>query len=117
MAMASKKLLVQCLVATLLLIAVVEGANEPNICNIPLNRLEQCLPAVTGKNPPPPTKECCSLIKQADLTCLCNYKGALPALDIEPSRAFALPRKCKSNHPVPPPCKGKFSHCFHLLAR
>ncbi|KAK8313153.1 hypothetical protein V6Z12_D01G090000 [Gossypium hirsutum] len=86
MAMASEKLLVQCLVATLLLIAA-------------------CKPAVTGENPPPPTKECCSLIKQADLTCLCNYKDALPAFQIEPSRAFALPQKCKCKHAVPPQCK------------
>ncbi|KAB2096106.1 Putative lipid-transfer DIR1 -like protein [Gossypium arboreum] len=105
MAMATEKLLVQCLVATLLLIAAVEGAKETTICNIPLKKLEQCKPAVTGKNPPPPTKECCSLIKQADLTCLCNYKDALPAFQIEPSRAFALPQKCKCKHPVPPQCK------------
>ncbi|GMJ10379.1 hypothetical protein like AT5G55410 [Hibiscus trionum] len=105
MAMSGEGLLVQCLVATLLLVAAVEANDGPIVCNIALNELEQCRPAVTGKHPPPPTKECCSLIKHADLTCLCEFKDALPALKIEPSRAFALPRKCKSNHPVPPKCK------------
>ncbi|GMJ05055.1 hypothetical protein like AT5G55410 [Hibiscus trionum] len=108
MAMSGEKLLVQCMVATLLLIAVVEATDGPMICNIALNKLGQCRPAVTGKNPPPPTKQCCSLIKHANLNCLCKFKSALPALKIEPYRAFALPRKCKSNQPVPPQCKGKF---------
>ncbi|KAK8648628.1 hypothetical protein V6N13_129377 [Hibiscus sabdariffa] len=99
MAMSTDKLLVQCLLATLLLVAAVEATDGPIVCNIALNRLQDCRPAVTGKHPPPPTKECCSLINRANLTCLCEFKSALPALKIEPSRAFALPRKCKSDHP------------------
>ncbi|XP_022717665.1 putative lipid-transfer protein DIR1 [Durio zibethinus] len=104
MAMASGKLLVHCLVAVLLIV-LVEGANEPTICDIPMAKLNLCRPAVTGKNPPAPTKECCSLIKHASLTCLCNFKDALPALNIDPANAFALPKKCKSNAPIPPQCK------------
>ncbi|KAK8527156.1 hypothetical protein V6N13_085010 [Hibiscus sabdariffa] len=53
-----------------MLIAVVEGTDGPIICNIALNKLGQYRPAVTGKYPPPPTRQCCSLIKHANLTCL-----------------------------------------------
>ncbi|XP_021287900.1 putative lipid-transfer protein DIR1 [Herrania umbratica] len=103
MAMAGERLLVHCL-AVMLLIALVEGAtNEPTICNIALTKLKLCRPAVTGKYPPPPTKECCSLMKQANLTCLCKFKEALPAFEIDPARAFALPKKC--NLRTPPQCK------------
>ncbi|XWS09728.1 hypothetical protein CRYUN_Cryun39dG0014200 [Craigia yunnanensis] len=104
MAKASEKFLVHCLVA-ILLIALVEGSNELVICNIPLTKLDLCRPAVTGKYPPAPTKPCCSLIKHANLTCLCNFKDALPAFNIDPARAFALPKKCKSNLPTPPQCQ------------
>ncbi|XVE50757.1 hypothetical protein DITRI_Ditri01bG0188900 [Diplodiscus trichospermus] len=104
MAMAGEKFLVHCLVA-ILLVAMVEGGKEQNICNIPFSKLNLCRPAVTGKYPPAPTKQCCGLIKHANLTCLCNFKDVLPAFDINPTQAFALPKKCKSNVPIPPQCQ------------
>ncbi|XVF77308.1 hypothetical protein PTKIN_Ptkin14bG0032400 [Pterospermum kingtungense] len=105
--MAGEKFLVHCLLA-MLLIALVEGAKEPAVCNIPLTKLDLCHPAVTGEHPPPPTKQCCGLIKQANLTCLCDYKASLPAMNINPTKAFALPKICKCNQPIPAKCKGKF---------
>ncbi|OMP04299.1 hypothetical protein COLO4_09753 [Corchorus olitorius] len=78
--------------------------NEPTICKIPLRKLSLCRPAVTGKYPPKPTEGCCGLLKQADLKCLCQYKDALPALEIDPVRAFALPKKCKLR--TPKQCQG-----------
>ncbi|XVF77304.1 hypothetical protein PTKIN_Ptkin14bG0033200 [Pterospermum kingtungense] len=108
MAMAGEKFLVHCLLA-MLLIALVEGAKELTVCNTPLMELEkQCLPAVTGEHPPAPTEKCCGLIKQANLTCLCDYKAALPTMNINPTQAFALPKLCKCDQPIPPKCKGKF---------
>ncbi|TYI85325.1 hypothetical protein E1A91_D05G432700v1 [Gossypium mustelinum] len=106
MAKVSEKLMVYCLVAIFVVIAMVEGAKGATICNIPSSRLNLCWPAVTGRYPPPPTKQCCLLIKHADLNCLCNFKDALPAFNINPSRAFALPKKCKYNLHIPPKCRG-----------
>ncbi|MFQ6670121.1 hypothetical protein Gotur_035149 [Gossypium turneri] len=105
MAKVSEKLMVYCLVAIFVVIAMVEGAKGATICNIPSSRLNLCRPAVTGRYPPPPTKQCCLLIKHADLNCLCNFKDVLPAFNINPSRAFALPKKCKYNLHIPPKCR------------
>lgn len=79
------------------------GATE--ICNINTKQLAKCLPAVTGRSPPPPTRRCCKAIRHGDMNCLCQYKSVLPAMGIPPKNAFELPKKCgmKSR----PRCWGK----------
>ncbi|KAL6311065.1 hypothetical protein AAG906_011980 [Vitis piasezkii] len=91
MARTSSKVLAQ-VVVVMVLIAMVGGASAATICNIDTSKLAECLPAVSGRSPPPPTKACCTALLSADLHCLCNYKSALPAFGINPALAMALPK-------------------------
>lgn len=103
MARTSSKVLAQ-VVVVMVLIAMVGGSSAATICNIDTSKLAECLPAVSGRSPPPPTKACCTALLSADLHCLCNYKSALPAFGINPALAMALPKKCGGS--LPPNCKG-----------
>ncbi|KAJ7963708.1 Protease inhibitor/seed storage/lipid transfer protein family protein [Quillaja saponaria] len=92
-----------------LLLALLSGAsahanaNAGSICNIDSHKLTCCLPAVSGNySPPPPTKQCCFVLRHSNLPCLCSYKTLLPALGINPKHAFALPGKCGLK--TPPEC-------------
>ncbi|KAK4753330.1 hypothetical protein SAY87_022128 [Trapa incisa] len=80
------------------------------VCNIDTDQLAECLPAVTGKSPSPPTRRCCEAIRHGDMNCLCQYKSVLPSLGIPPENAFALPKKCGMNSQ--PKCRGGQQH-FH----
>ncbi|KAJ7960854.1 Protease inhibitor/seed storage/lipid transfer protein family protein [Quillaja saponaria] len=71
-------------------------------CNVDSRKLTYCLPAVSGESPPPPTKQCCFVVRHANLPCLCSYKSVLSALGINPKYAFALPGKCGLK--TPPQC-------------
>lgn len=96
MAQTSGKVLVQWMVAALF-IALLGGAQAAQpalVCNLDISKLELCRAAITGKKPPPPTKECCDVIKPANLPCLCSFKSVLPAYKIDSKNAMALPRKC-----------------------
>ncbi|KAL0294036.1 UNVERIFIED_CONTAM: Upstream activation factor subunit UAF30 [Sesamum calycinum] len=82
-----------------LAVALVNGeaaaaATPSTICNVRVSELVQCLPAITGKSPPPPTKSCCSVISKANLHCLCNYKSEISKFGVDPAKALALPKKC-----------------------
>ncbi|GMN63530.1 hypothetical protein TIFTF001_032614 [Ficus carica] len=81
----------------LLLVCIVELSNGQAICNVPLNGLLTCRPAVTAPNPKPPSATCCASLTNADLKCLCQYKNSkvLPSLGIDPNLAMQLPQKCK----------------------
>lgn len=93
MAQISGKALVQWLVAALLIV-MLGGAQAVVLCNIETTKLNACRAAITGKYPPPPTKKCCVIVRQANLPCLCSYKSLLPAAGIDPKNALALPGKC-----------------------
>ncbi|CAN0915819.1 Putative lipid-transfer protein DIR1 [Linum grandiflorum] len=82
--------------------SVVPARRSVNDCRVDPSRLIVCKWAVTGKYPPPPTAECCRLIRRANLPCLCQFKSFLPAFGIDPARAMALPKKCGLK--PPPPC-------------
>ncbi|XP_010482992.1 PREDICTED: putative lipid-transfer protein DIR1 [Camelina sativa] len=63
-------------------------------CNINANYLENCRPAVTGDNPPSPSKECCLVLQAANLECICRSKSYLPVLGVYPSKVQDLLSKC-----------------------
>ncbi|XP_038689507.1 putative lipid-transfer protein DIR1 [Tripterygium wilfordii] len=88
----------------LLLIALMGGTRTwaLPICNIESTQIELCRPAITGMYPLPPTRQCCNLVCQANLPCLCGLKSALPAFGIDPNQALALPQKCGLT--TPPAC-------------
>lgn len=76
-----------------------------SLCNIDSNELGNCLPAVSAEPPVPPDDKCCSLIRRANLRCLCNYKIVLSLLGIDPKQAIELPSKC--GLVVPRECHGR----------
>ena len=90
------------LVVALLVVVVAEVSNAQTICNVSVNNLMTCKPAVTKPNPARPTPTCCSVLSHADLGCLCSYKNSnlLPSLGIDPNLAMQLPAKCKLPHPA-----------------
>lgn len=78
----------------MVLIAIARGAINSTICNVDSTELAQCLPTISGKSPPPPTKGCCKVVRRVDMKCLCNYKSVLPSFGANPKLAMALPKKC-----------------------
>ncbi|XP_019447110.1 PREDICTED: putative lipid-transfer protein DIR1 [Lupinus angustifolius] len=94
--------LVQWLV-TALLVALLGGAKAVVLCNIDSTKLNLCYAAVTGTHPPKPNGKCCEVVLHADLPCLCGYKSILPALGINPTNAFTLPKRCGLK--TPPQCR------------
>ena len=99
---AARKLVL--VVAVVLVVAAcisVEFSDAQTICNVSVNNLMSCKPAVTKPNPARPIRTCCSAVSHADLGCLCSYKRSnlLPSLGIDPKLAMQLPAKCKLPHP------------------
>ncbi|KAE8646001.1 hypothetical protein Csa_015500 [Cucumis sativus] len=68
------------------------------LCKIDTSDLKLCRSAVTppdhGQPLPLPTEDCCSVVRHADLKCLCNLKSVLPSMGIDTANALALPSKC-----------------------
>ncbi|KAF8414197.1 hypothetical protein HHK36_002197 [Tetracentron sinense] len=90
-------------VVVMALITIVGGAKGMTICNMDTTELAQCLPAIQGRSPSPPTKGCCAVMQKADMHCLCTYKSVLPTFGINPALAMALPKKCGLK--PPPQCR------------
>ncbi|CAK9163872.1 unnamed protein product [Ilex paraguariensis] len=84
--------LVQCVLVMVLLVA--PYTTSAPMCNVTVSELAECLPAATGVSPPPPTKQCCTIIRKADLQCLCKYKSQLRQFGADPATAMTLPKKC-----------------------
>ncbi|XP_060188528.1 putative lipid-transfer protein DIR1 [Lycium barbarum] len=81
-------------------IVISNGAGTPKtICRVTINQLAQCLPAVMGQKPPPPTPACCAVLHKADLRCMCNQKSELGKFGISPKAAMKLPKQCSINVP------------------
>lgn len=100
------KALVQCVMRAALIIVLLGGGSAMNFCNIDSNQLNDCLPAVRGMSPPQPTQNCCGVVHQANLPCLCSYLSVLPMFGIDPVSAVTLPNKCGLE--TPRECHGKF---------
>lgn len=76
------------------------GAGTPKtICRVTINDLVQCLPAVMGNKPPPPTPACCAVLRRADLQCMCSQKSELGKFGITSAAAMKLPKQCRINVP------------------
>lgn len=90
----SSKVLGMVFLAMCLMEMVNLGVEGFPICGVDSKELNQCQSAVTGKALKPPTKQCCNVLRRANLSCLCGYKELLPSMGIQPKYAFALPRKC-----------------------
>ncbi|KAI8526936.1 hypothetical protein RHMOL_Rhmol12G0037500 [Rhododendron molle] len=87
---------------SLLLVLLIHSSDAQTICKVTVEGLMSCRSAVTQPKPTPPSAACCTVIKNADLKCLCSYKNSslLPSLGIDPKLALQLPSKCNiSNAP------------------
>ncbi|CAL9243662.1 unnamed protein product [Arabidopsis halleri] len=94
------------LVTVLAALVLMEEPTSIPACNINVNHLEKCRPAITGDNPPSPRKECCEVLQAANLECICRFKSFLPVLAVYPSKVQALLSKCGVTT-IPPACQGK----------
>ncbi|XP_073012962.1 putative lipid-transfer protein DIR1 [Typha latifolia] len=76
--------------------AVTVSKADEVICNMTQQGIDACKPSVSGSDPTPPSKKCCSALAAADLPCLCSYRNSylLPAYGIDPDLALQLPAKC-----------------------
>ncbi|KAK9684808.1 hypothetical protein RND81_10G234100 [Saponaria officinalis] len=56
----------------------------------------ECWISLEGKNPPPPTKECCDAIKTQDHDCMCRLAKSLiwPGFEVDNKTFLALFGKC-----------------------
>lgn len=104
----SSNVLVQFVVVAMVVvfIAGVRGDKPAVVCNVKVTDLAQCLPAISGQSPPPPTKGCCKVMHKVDLKCLCNYKKELIKYGVNPGAAMTLPKKCGLKSPKE--CTAKF---------
>ncbi|KAF3338385.1 lipid-transfer protein DIR1 [Carex littledalei] len=57
---------------------------------------QDCLSAVRGSNPPPPTAKCCNAIRDANMKCLCSYLSSsfFCIFGINTNEGKKLPGKC-----------------------
>ncbi|KAJ7978392.1 Protease inhibitor/seed storage/lipid transfer protein family protein [Quillaja saponaria] len=72
-----------------------------SVCRMTKEGFKACMPSVSGQNPSSPSKECCSALSNADIQCLCFFKGSrmLAAYGIDPDLALQLPAKCNLVRP------------------
>ncbi|KAG6607773.1 putative lipid-transfer protein DIR1, partial [Cucurbita argyrosperma subsp. sororia] len=93
--------------ASLLFSLFLVGTIATPLCRVDTKELKMCQPAVApphGQPLQPPTKGCCSVVRRADLKCLCSLKSVLPTIGINTANALALPSKCGIH--TPPECRG-----------
>lgn len=93
-------------VVVVAMLAEVGGAKAMTICSMDSTELAECLPAIRGFSPSPPSRECCAVLQKADLHCLCNYKSMLPTYGVNPGLAMGLPKLCGLI--LPPECSRKY---------
>ncbi|KAG8365124.1 hypothetical protein BUALT_Bualt18G0071700 [Buddleja alternifolia] len=103
-------LLISTLAAVLIASATGDAAaaTPSTVCNVKVSELAECIPAITGKSPPWPTKSCCSVMHKANLHCFCNFKSELKKYGVDPNNAMKLPGKCGLK--LPRECNKKFLH-------
>uniref|UniRef100_A0A0E0AI80 Bifunctional inhibitor/plant lipid transfer protein/seed storage helical domain-containing protein n=1 Tax=Oryza glumipatula TaxID=40148 RepID=A0A0E0AI80_9ORYZ len=100
MAAKAQAVLLLSLVASL---AAARGAQ--GICNMSNGDFKLCQPAAAVSDPTDgPSAECCAALGEADLACICRYKGVagfwMRIYHIDAARAMALPSKCGLTMPT-----------------
>ncbi|KAI4302958.1 hypothetical protein MLD38_038644 [Melastoma candidum] len=85
----------------IVVIIAISALGSHAICNVSIDEVETCLPAVTRGRPTNPTGTCCSVLKRADLPCLCGYKTSIfiPSY-VDINLAMGLPSKCGLRRPA-----------------
>ncbi|KAI4312494.1 hypothetical protein MLD38_037301 [Melastoma candidum] len=72
-------------------------------CRVSIDEIRTCEPAVTRGSRKDPTNACCSVLRMADLPCLCGYKTSpLIPSTVDIRLAMELPSKCSLT--LPPHC-------------
>jgi hypothetical protein len=74
--------------------------------------LASCQSAVSGAHPPPPTKECCSTLKELSVGCLCKALSQDVLKNVNKQAAYMLPSECQVSIPPGFNCEGT---CILLL--
>ncbi|EOA14251.1 hypothetical protein CARUB_v10027409mg [Capsella rubella] len=75
-------------------LVLMEKPSSIPACNINANYLEKCRPAIIGDTPLSPGRECCEVLQNANLECICRSKSYLPVFAVYPSKVHALLSKC-----------------------
>merc|ERR1739841_232443 len=72
------------------------------VCGMTYKGINACKPSISGSNPKPPTKQCCSDLATTDLPCLCTHKNSFlfRVLGIDSKLAMQLPPKCNLKLPA-----------------
>ncbi|KAJ9184806.1 hypothetical protein P3X46_004494 [Hevea brasiliensis] len=100
MASCKSNVIVLWMVAMPLTMTTMEGIKVVAVCNTDMKEINnQCYSAVAGNPPSPPSVQCCNLIQQADLPCLCKYKYSLYTLGVDVKKAMEIPGKCGKQNP------------------
>lgn len=79
-------------ICLLVVMAMVAESSAAGVCDP--NALYPCLRAIQGARPPPPTRQCCTVVRRVDKNCMCNQlrSSSFPAQMV--SNGLQLPKKC-----------------------
>jgi hypothetical protein len=79
-------------IGLLVVLAMAAESGAARVCNP--DALYPCLPAIRGARPPAPSRQCCSVVKSVDKTCMCNQLKALSFPSQMVHNGLQLPNKC-----------------------
>lgn len=88
------------MLVSLLIVAAAAAAGALTICGVDQSAVDACRSfCEVGSSEYSPSALCCKKLRNAQFSCLCNYKSYLPD-DIDGNRVMMIPSKC--NIPAPP---------------
>lgn len=86
------------MIGVLLAILMIGSVNGIAVCNVDSGDLLACLPSCNGRTPQaPPSSECCSTLKNANLGCLCGHRNNWLLkwmYNVDFQQAMAIPALC-----------------------
>lgn len=79
-------------VCLLVVMAMVAESSAAGVCDP--NALYPCLRAIQGARPPPPSAQCCMVVRRANKNCMCAQlrSSSFPAQMV--NNGLRLPKKC-----------------------